>query len=106
MPALQGMRGIAWLLGLIGVIQFGILAYLRPSGYVSLDMAYLVMWLLILAGVAVYCCSWCASGCYGWNGDSCDCCGDNCGCGDCGECCEDDDEEHEHGEAGHEGHSH
>lgn len=101
------MRWTHWLLALAGVAQFAVMAAIKPTGYVSLDMAYLVMWLTLIAAVALWwgsCCSW---GGYCGYGGGCDCghcegCkGDDC-CGECA-CCKDDGDGHEHG---HEGHDH
>lgn len=95
------MRWVPWLLGIAGVVQYAILALLRPDGYVSLDMAYLVMWLAIVGALVV-----CYLSCYGCGGygEGCDCCGPGCECGD-GECCMPEsnghEHEHEHGEHEH-----
>ena len=94
------MRWVPWLLGILGVAQYGIIAYTQPTGYVSVDMAYLVMWLAVIGALLLCYMSWCG-GCSGWD-DGCDCCGPGCECGD-GECCMPDGEGHEHG---HEGHGH
>lgn len=94
------MRWVSWLLGILGVAQYGLIAYLQPTDYVSVDMAYLVMWLAIIGALLLCSMSWCG-GCYG--DDGCDCCGPGCECGD-GECCMPQGEHgHEHG---HEGHGH
>jgi hypothetical protein len=95
------MRWLPWALGTIGVLQYAIIAYLEPNDYVSVDMAYLVMWLTIIGGV-IACYLGCMGGC-GWYGGGCDCCGDGCSCGDCGEC---GPNVMMKGETGHEGHSH
>ena len=95
------MRWVPWALGIAGVLQYAVIAALQPSGYVSVDMAYLVMWLAVIGGVAVcYMSRW---DCYG---GGCSCCGDGCACGDCEECRPGGGHGHEHGEHGHEGHSH
>ena len=78
------MRWLPWALGIVGVVQYAVIAYLEPSDYVSVDMAYLVMWLAIIGGVFA-CYASCWGGCYGY-GDGCGCCGEGCSCGDCGEC--------------------
>src|SRR5688572_20308749 len=97
------MRGLSWLLALVGVAQYGIIAYLQPDGYVSVDMAYLVMALFILTAAAL----WSLSCCWGWGGCDCDHC-EGCSGGDCcGECrCYGGKEsgghhEHSHDEPGH-----
>lgn len=92
------MRWVPWLLGIAGVVQYAIIAFVQPDGYVSVDMAYLAMWLAIV-GALVVCHLGC--GCYG-DDDGCDCCGPGCQCGD-GECCapEPNGHGHEHGEHGH-----
>lgn len=93
------MRWIPWALGVVGVGQYAVMAYLDPSGYVSLDMSYLVMWLAIIGSLII-----CNTGCGCWGGaDGCGCCGEGCSCGDCGNCMP-----HGHGHEGHghEGHSH
>lgn len=98
------MRGLSWLLALVGVAQFGIVAYARPDG-LSVDMAYLVMALFVLAAAALWACSW-MCGC-GWDS--------GCGCGHCdgcsgGECCGhcgcEGEVPHAHDANGHAGHSH
>lgn len=81
------MRWLSALLAVVGIAQYTVLAILQPDDYVSLDMAYLVMALFLLAAAGVWCCSWCS---WGGHGYGCDCCGDDCRCGDC-ECCEPDD---------------
>jgi hypothetical protein len=97
------MRGLSWFLALLGVAQFGVIAYTKPTGYVSVDMAYLVMALFILAAVALWAFSWCCGWGYGCGCDHCeDCSGGEC-CGHCG--CE-GEESHSHEGNGHEGHSH
>ena len=87
------MRWVYWLLGIAGVLQYAILAIAKPDGYVSLDTAYLVMWLAII-GAVLACMLTCSYG-------GCGCCGDDCSCGDC-EWCRDGDG-HGHPPAGHEG---
>lgn len=103
------MRWIPWLLGIAGVLQYAVMAAVDATGYVSLDMSYLVMWLAIIGALVLCYMSWCGDGCCGY-GDGCGCCGDECGCGDCGDCMpnghDHGHEGHEHGEHGHEGHSH
>ena len=100
---MPGMRWVYWLLGIAGVLQYALMAYVKPEGYVSLDTAYLGMWLAVI-GAVVACCASCWGGCYG-GGGGCGCCDDGCRCGDCPDCM---GEGHEHGEHehGHEGHSH
>lgn len=96
------MRWVPWALGIAGIAQFAVMALVGPDAdYVSLDMAYLVMWLSIIGGLLV-----CSMGCYGdcYGGGGCGCCDDGCACGDCGNCKPGDG--HDHGEHGHEGHSH
>lgn len=94
---LPGMRWIPWALGLVGVAQYLLMVVLDPSGYVSLDMSYLVMWLAVI-GALILCNTGC--GCWGGEGgDGCTCCGDQCHCGDCARCSHG-------GEKGHEGHMH
>jgi hypothetical protein len=90
-----------WALGIAGVLQYVVMAAVKPTGYVSLDTSYLVMWLAII-GAAIGCWSSCG-GCYG---GGCGCCGDGCSCGDCGECMPEGEHGHEHHEHGHEGHDH
>lgn len=97
------MRWVPWALGTAGVLQYAIIAALQPSDYVSLDTAYLVMWLAIIGGLVV-CYLSCWDGC-GYGG-GCDCCGDDCSCGDCSNCGPRGGEGHGHGEHGHEGHMH
>lgn len=92
------MRWMAWLLGVLGVVQYAVMAYVDPSGYVSLDMSYLVMWLAVIGGLIL-----CNTGCGCWSGGGCSCCGEGCSCGDCGNCM---GGEHSHGEHSHEGHGH
>ena len=74
------MRWLPWTLGIIGVLQFGIMAIVKPdSTYVTLDTAYLVMWLAIIGGVVACYLSCMGSGCgYGGYGGS-DSCDANCG---------------------------
>ena len=99
------MRWVPWALGLAGVAQHAVMAMVDPTGYVSLDMSYLVMWLSII-GALVVCYSGCG-GCYGWGDGGCGCCSEGCSCGDCGNCMPGGHKhDHEHGEHGHEGHSH
>lgn len=86
------MRWLPWALGIAGVLQFAVMALTGTSAdYVTLDTAYLVMWLAIIGGVLT-----CYLSCWGdcGYGGGCGCCGDGCSCGDCEEC------------GGHEGHSH
>ena len=45
------MRWVPWLLGIAGVVQHAIIAYVSPDGYVSTDMSYLVMWLSIIGAL-------------------------------------------------------
>lgn len=100
------MRWLPWALGIVGVLQFAVMALVRPdSGYVSLDTSYLVMWLAIIGGIVV-CYLSCWDGC-GYGG-GCDC--DHCGgcaagqcCGDCG--CYGPSGQMK-GATGHEGHDH
>lgn len=98
------MRWASWLLGIAGVVQYALIAYLQPEDYVSTDMAYLVMWLAVGGGLLL-----CAITCYGGgcccDDDGCGCCGDGCGCGDCGACVPNGNG-HAHGPEGHEGHVH
>ncbi len=91
------MRWVSWLLGIAGVVQYAVFAFLQPADYVSLDMAYLVMWLAVIGALLL-----CWIGCYDcdWN-EGCDCCDDNCSCGDCDGCCEPG-----HAEETHAGHKH
>lgn len=96
------MRWASWALGIAGVVQYAIIAYLQPSDYVGVDMAYLVMWLAIIGALAL--CYLSCYDCYG--GDGCGCCEDGCGCGDCGNCTPNGHAEHGHEGHGHEGHSH
>lgn len=93
------MRWVSWLLGIAGVVQFAVIAYLQPTDYVSVDMAYLVMWLAIIGGLLL-CWIGCSYGCGGWE-EGCDCCDDNCNCGDCDGCCEPG-----HADESHAGHKH
>jgi hypothetical protein len=101
------MRWVPWALGLAGIAQHAVMAMVDPTGYVSLDTSYLVMWLAIIGGLVV-----CYIDCCGWGSGGCGCCGDGCTCGDCGNCTpgmhKDDGHGHghEHGEHGHEGHMH
>lgn len=90
------MRWVPWLLGIAGVLQFAVFAGIRPVDYVSLDAAYIVMWLAVIGGLLL---AW--IGC-GWYGGGCDCCDEGCECGD-GDCCRphDDHDGHDHGEHGH-----
>lgn len=90
------MRWVYWLLGIAGVLQFAVMAAVKPSGYVSLDTSYLVMWLSIIGAVVACCAS-----CWGYGGGGCGCCGDDCSCGDC-DWCKDDGHKHEEGHEGHE----
>ena len=101
------MRWLPWALGIAGVLQYAVIAAVSPSDYVSVDMAYLVMWLAIIGGVLA-----CYLSCWGGYGCGCDCdhcgecssggcCGDGCSCGDCDEC-----GPGEKGMMGHEGHGH
>ena len=92
------MRWLPWALGIAGVLQYAVLAITKPAGYVSLDTAYIVMWLAIIGGVLA-----CTASCWGYGG-GCGCCGDDCSCGDCDWCREGDGHGHEHG-MGHEGQS-
>jgi hypothetical protein len=99
------MRWLPWALGIIGVLQFGIMAVVKPdSSYVTLDTAYLVMWLAVIGGV-VACYLSCWGGC-GYGGCDCDHCG-GCSSGECcGNCgCYGGNVEMKGG-MGHEGHSH
>ncbi len=95
------MRWVPWLLGILGVVQYGVIAYVQPTGYVSVDTAYLVMWLAVIGALVV-----CYLSCYGcgYGDGGCDCCGEGCECGD-GDCCmpagNGHAHEHEHGEPGH-----
>jgi hypothetical protein len=77
------MRWLPWALGIVGVLQYAVIAAIEPSDYVSVDMAYLVMWLAIIGGVLA-----CYMSCYGGcgYGDGCGCCEDGCSCGDCASC--------------------
>jgi hypothetical protein len=95
------MRWASWLLALVGIVQYAAIVAAGGEDYVSRDMSYLVMWLTLIAAVALYACSWCC----GWGG-GCGCCDDGCSCGDCGECMPNGEHHHAHGEAGHEGHGH
>lgn len=89
------MRWLPWALGVAGVLQYAVIAALSPSDYVSVDMAYLVMWLALIGGVLA-----CYLSCWGYDG-GCGCCGDGCSCGDCEDC-----GPGEKGMTGHEGHGH
>ena len=103
------MRWASWALAAAGIIQYAAILAMDSSDYVSVDMAYLVMWLAVLGALAL-----CYMSCWGCGyGGGCDC--DHCGgcssgdcCGNCG--CYGPNVEmkrgHEHGEHGHEGHSH
>jgi hypothetical protein len=105
------MRWLPWILGIGGVLQYAVIVAIQPSDYVSLDMAYLVMWLAIIGGVLT-CYLSCWSDC-GYGGCDCDHCG-SCSSGECcGNCrCYGSNVEmkgmgHEgHSHEGHEGHSH
>lgn len=88
------MRWVPWVLGIAGVLQHAIIAYVQPDGYVGTDMSYLVMWLAII-GALLLCYASCWD-CYGDGG--CGCCGDDCSCGDCEACMGKGN--------GHEGHGH
>lgn len=89
------MRWVPWVLGIAGVVQYAVIAALQPTDYVSVDMAYLVMWLAIIGGLVV-----CYLSCYDCGyGGGCGCCGDDCGCGDCDDCMP--GHGHEHGEHEH-----
>ena len=91
------MRWLPWALGIVGVLQFAVMALVRPDAdYVSLDTSYLVMWLAIIGGILA-----CYLSCWDDCGYGCGCCGDGCQCGDCGECGPGDK-----GMMGHEGHDH
>ena len=95
------MRWASWALGILGVVQYAIIAYLNRDGdigYVSTDMAYLVMWLAIIGALGL-----CYLSCYDCDDGGCGCCGDDCGCGDCGDCVPNGKG---HDAEGHEGHSH
>lgn len=92
------MRWVSWLLGIAGVVQYGLIAFLQPTDYVSTDMAYLVMWLAII-GALLLCWIGCGYGC-DWE-EGCDCCDDGCSCGDCDGC-----RGPGHGEDAHAGHTH
>jgi len=97
------MRGLSWLLALLGIAQFGLIAYAKPA-IVSTDMAYLVMALFILAAAALWACSWCCGGWgYGCGCDHCEECSEGECCGHCG--CE-GEVPHSHEGNGHEGHVH
>ena len=90
------MRWASWALGIAGVLQHALIAYLRPDDYISLDTSYLVMWLSVIGALAL-----CYLSCYDCYGGDCDCCEDGCACGD-GPCCTPGN-----GKAmGHEGHGH
>jgi hypothetical protein len=94
--ALPAMRWLPWALGIGGILQYAVLAALKPDGYVTLDTAYLAMWLAIIGGVLAgcLCC---------WDDGGCGCCGDGCSCGDCAWCQGDghgDANGHEHGHEG------
>ena len=88
------MRWSFWVLGVAGVLQYALMAAVKPAGYVSLDTSYLVMWLAVI-GAALGC--WMSCG--GYYGGGCGCCGDDCDCGDCSYC-------KPHGEGGGHGHEH
>ncbi len=96
------MRWVPWALAGFGVVQYAVFAFTKPENYVTLDTAYLVMALSLIAALVTW-----AFSCWGcdWGGCGCDCCegcsGDDC-CGRCA-CCADDGHGHEHG---HEGHDH
>ncbi len=97
------MRYASWGLGIAGVLQYTIIVAMDATDYVSLDMSYLVMWLAVIAALAL-----CYASCCGYgSGDDCGCCGDNCNCGDCG-ACGPGAGKHDagHAEHSHEGHSH
>ena len=99
------MRWVPWLLGIAGVVQYAVIAATQPTDYVSVDMAYLVMWLSIIGALVV-----CYLSCYDCGyGGGCGCCDDDCGCGDCGDCMpnghDDGHEGHDHGPGEH-GHAH
>lgn len=111
-PGLAGMRWASWALGIVGVLQYAVMAAMdQPSDYVSLDMSYLVMWLAVIGGLFLCYLSCWGCGEYGGSG-SCGCCGDGCGCGDCGNCTPSGKGGKEHGHEGHDhgpgehGHSH
>lgn len=95
------MRWASWALGIAGVVQYAVIAYLQPSDYVGVDMSYLVMWLSIIGGLLL--CYLSCGDCY--DGE-CGCCEDGCSCGDCGDCTPNGHAEHGHEGHGHEGHSH
>lgn len=100
------MRWLPWALGVVGVLQYAVIAYLEPSDYVSVDMAYLVMWLAIIGGVLT-CYLSCMGGC-GCYGGGCECdhcpgCASGQCCGGCG--CYGPNVEMKGG-MGHEGHDH
>lgn len=80
------MRWVPWALGVVGVLQYAVIAYLEPNDYVSVDMAYLVMWLALIGGVLAgyLSCGWdCGCGC---DCDHCAECSSGGCCGTC-ECC-------------------
>lgn len=103
------MRWVPWLLGIAGVVQHAIIAYVfadtlpADNAYVSADMSYLVMWLSIIGALGL-----CYLSCYDCGDGSCGCCGDDCGCGDCSSCMPNGKGHDGHGHEGHghEGHSH
>ena len=107
------MRWIPWLLGIVGVLQYAIIAYTAPVEYVSTDMAYLVMFLCVIGALLLCYMSWgcCGDGCRDWDDGeghggmaACDCCDGHCHCGDCDAC---DPASHGHGDGGHgQGHAH
>lgn len=97
------MRWVPWLLGIAGVVQYAVIAAVQPTDYVSMDMAYLVMWLAVIGALVLCYMSWCGDCCDDEGGmGQCDCCDGHCHCGDCDAC---DPEGHGH-EGGHEGHTH
>lgn len=102
------MRWASWALGIVGVLQYAVILATDSTAYVSLDMAYLVMFLCIIGGLAL-CYASCWAGC-GYGG-GCGCCEDGCTCGDCGDCAPSGarsgqgHEGHDHGPGEH-GHSH
>lgn len=70
------MRWTLWLLAVLGIAQFMFVALAHPVG-ISMDMAYLIMALTLIAllgGLALGC------------GYGCDCNDWGCGCGHCDEC--------------------
>ena len=100
------MRWVPWLLGIAGVVQHAIIAYLQPDGYVSTDMSYLVMWLAVV-GALIVCYLSCDGYCGPYDDDgpmgACDCCDGHCHCGDCDAC---DPASHGHGDGNGHGHPH